>query len=52
MTRSARILPGDMLEAARLVQRYTTDISFQESQEDIEKQDAVVRRIEIIGEAV
>lgn len=52
MTRSARIPLGDKLEAARLVQRYTADISFQEFQEDIEKQDAVVRRIEIIGEAI
>lgn len=52
MTRSARILLGDILEAAELVQRYTADISFEDFEADVEKQDAVARRIEIIGEAV
>lgn len=52
MTRSARILLGDVLEAARLIQRYTVELTFEEFEEDVEKQDAVLRRIEIIGEAV
>ena len=52
MTRAARILLGDILEAAILVQRYTAETSFEEFEADIEKQDAVARRIEIIGEAV
>ena len=52
MTRSARIVLGDILEAAKLVQRYTAEISFEEFRDDVEKQDAVMRRLEIIGEAV
>lgn len=41
MTRSARILLGDILEAAELVQGYTADISFEDFEADVEKQDAV-----------
>jgi len=52
MTRSARIVLGDILEAAKLVQGYTADISFEKFRDDVEKQDAVMRRLEIIGEAV
>ncbi len=52
MTRSARLLLGDIIEAARLVQEYTSGVSFEAFESDTEKQDAVVRRIEIIGEAV
>jgi len=52
MSRSARILLGDILQAARLLQQYTEGISFEDFEEDVEKQDAVARRIEIIGEAV
>ncbi len=52
MTRSTRILLGDILEAAKLTQRYTSQISIEDFLQDIEKQDAVLRRIEIIGEAV
>jgi uncharacterized protein with HEPN domain len=52
MTRSARILLGDILEAAKLIRRYTAGIEFGEFEGDTEKQDAVLRRIEIIGEAV
>jgi uncharacterized protein with HEPN domain len=40
MTRHARILLGDILEAAELVQRYTAEIAFQEFERDTEKQDA------------
>lgn len=52
MTRSVRILLGDILEAAELIQRYTANSSFEEFEDNVEKQDAVLRRIEIIGEAV
>jgi uncharacterized protein with HEPN domain len=52
MTRSARILLEDILEAAELIRRYTAEIVFEEFEGDVEKQDAVLRRIEIIGEAV
>jgi uncharacterized protein with HEPN domain len=52
VTRSSQLLLGDILEAARLAQRYTAGVSMQDFARDIEKQDAVLRRIEIIGEAV
>ncbi len=52
MTRSARILLGDILEATELLERYTVGVSRQEFAGNIEKQDAVARRLEIIGESV
>ncbi len=52
MTRSARILLGDILEAAELLERYTAGLNRQEFAGNIEKQDAVARRLEIIGESV
>lgn len=52
MTRSARILLSDILEATELLEQYTADISFDQFADNVEKQDAVARRIEIIGEAV
>ena len=52
MSRSVRIILGDILRAALLARRYTTDVSIEAFSEDTEKQDAVARRIEIIGEAV
>jgi len=41
----------DILEAARLIARYISDTTEDGFRADIQKQDAVVRRIEIIGEA-
>jgi len=52
LTGSARILLDDILEATELLKQYTADISFQQFADNVEKQDAVARRIEIIGEAV
>lgn len=52
MTRSVQIILGDILRAARLAQEYTSEVSFEDFTVDTEKQDAVARRIEIIGEAV
>jgi len=52
LSRSVRIILGDILRAALLARRYTTDVSIEAFSEDTEKQDAVARRIEIIGEAV
>ena len=52
MTRSASIVLGDILEAAELLQRYTSGLTYDAFALDIEKQDAVCRRLEIIGEAV
>jgi uncharacterized protein with HEPN domain len=41
----------DILEAARLIAAYIKDTPAANFQTDTEKQDAVIRRIEIIGEA-
>lgn len=41
----------DILEAARRIQSYVEGVSEEEFSENLEKQDAVIRRIEIIGEA-
>ena len=52
MTRAVDILLTEILEAVDLVQRYTEDLTYEDFAANIEKQDAVVRRLEIIGEAV
>jgi len=41
----------DILEAARLIASYVQDTTETEFRANTEKQDAVIRRIEIIGEA-
>lgn len=52
MTRAVPLLLGELLEATDLVARYTADLSFDDFAANIEKQDAVVRRLSVIGEAV
>ena len=42
----------DILECINKITEYTSEISEIEFEQNIEKQDAVIRRIEIIGEAV
>jgi uncharacterized protein with HEPN domain len=41
----------DIREACSLIEGYTAGVSSEDFFEDTEKQDAVIRRIEIIGEA-
>jgi len=45
-------LLGDIREAIRRVEAYTRDIGYEEFLRDTKVQDAVVRNLEIIGEAV
>ena len=52
MTRSPRLWLEDIVEAAELLGQYVAGLSFEGFEEDIEKQDAVTRRLEIIGQAV
>lgn len=52
MTRAIHILLGEILEAIELVQRYTEGLSYEAFEANVEKQDSVLRRLEIIGEAV
>jgi uncharacterized protein with HEPN domain len=41
----------DILQAARLAQMYVADKTLEEFSRDLQCQDAVIRRLEIIGEA-
>jgi uncharacterized protein with HEPN domain len=52
MTRGVDILLVEILEAIDLLRRYTNGLRFEDFAHDVEKQDSVVRRLEIIGEAV
>ncbi len=42
----------DILECINKISEYVDDVSESEFENNIEKQDAVIRRVEIIGEAV
>ena len=42
----------DILESIEYIQRFLEGVSQEEFYENVEKQDAVLRRLEIIGEAV
>lgn len=52
MSRSVDVLLDEILVAIDLVRRYTNGLTFDGFVADVEKQDAVFRRLEIIGEAV
>ena len=52
MSRSVDILLGEILMAIDLLRRYTEGMDFESFRMNVEKQDSVVRRLEIIGEAV
>ena len=42
----------DILESIKRINTYTENISFQEFSDDYKSQDAVIRNLEILGEAV
>jgi uncharacterized protein with HEPN domain len=50
--RDERVFLYDILECSVKISDYISDLSELEFERDTEKQDAVIRRIEIIGEAV
>jgi len=52
MNRAVPLLLGELLEAAELAARYTAGLTFDDFAANSEKQDAVVRRLVVIGEAV
>lgn len=51
MTKDLRVFIEHMLESIRLVHTYTAQVSKEEFPSATQVQDAVIRRIEIIGEA-
>jgi len=52
MTRGVEILLGEILDAIALLRDYTEGLDFKAFAGNVEKQDSVIRRLEIIGEAV
>jgi len=52
VSRSVAILFDEILAAIDLLHRYTQGMDFEAFKSNVEKQDAVMRRLEIIGEAV
>lgn len=52
MSRGVDILLGEILEAIDLLRQYTDGLDYDEFAGNVEKQDSVIRRLEIIGEAV
>lgn len=51
MPRSMRVFLEDILEAANRVRAYVVNLSFEEFRSDMKTHDAVIRNLEIIGEA-
>jgi uncharacterized protein with HEPN domain len=49
--RDARVFLGDILEACEKIERYTSAISIEQFRVDEKTGDAVVRNLEVIGEA-
>jgi len=52
MKKAPEILIGHILDSIRQIQKYTEDLTPGDFLANVEKQDAVLRRLEIIGEAV
>ncbi len=52
MSKAGRVFVEHILESISLVESYSSRLSKEEFLESIEKQDAIIRRLEIIGEAV
>ncbi len=52
MNKSPRVFIEHILECIELIENYTANKSIQDFMESVQLQDAVIRRIEIVGEAV
>ncbi|MBI4599619.1 DUF86 domain-containing protein [Candidatus Uhrbacteria bacterium] len=52
MTKDPKVYLEDILQCIEQIEDYTDNSTFSEFDEDIKTQDACLRRIEIIGEAV
>ena len=51
MKRNYDLFLRDILESIEKIEEYLENIKYEEFEENTEKQDAVIRRIELIGEA-
>ena len=52
MTRSVRLVLDDILESISYIEAYVAGMSKEDFDEDTLRQDAVIRRLEMIGQAV
>jgi uncharacterized protein with HEPN domain len=52
MSRDTKLYLTDILDCIDYITQYVTDVSWDEFKNNVEKQDAVLRRLEIMGEAV
>ncbi|HLV02477.1 MAG TPA: DUF86 domain-containing protein [Acidobacteriota bacterium] len=52
MSRDYRVYLDDILEAIAKIERYTADVTYPQFAANDEKVDAVIRNLEVIGEAV
>lgn len=52
MKRDVRVYFDDILESIKLIQKYTANVTEDDFRKSVDIQDAVIRRLEIIGEAV
>ena len=52
MSRGIEVLLSEILDAIALLRDYTAGLDFDAFAANVEKQDSVIRRLEIIGEAV
>ena len=52
MKRDARVYVADILESIAKIEEYTAEIDFSHFLDNSQIQDAILRRLEIIGEAV
>jgi len=52
VSRSPRILLEDILESIMRIEEYLAGVTQSQFASDTEKQDAVIRRLEVIGQAV
>jgi uncharacterized protein with HEPN domain len=51
MPRDYRLYVDDILEAVKRIQNYTRDMNYKSFSSDLKTQDAVIRNLDIIGEA-
>lgn len=52
MKKDPKIYCHDILESIKRIREYVNDMTFEDFTKNMEKQDSVMRRLEIIGEAV
>lgn len=52
MKKNPVVFLDHVLNSIKLLEEYTQSLSFDDFKSDYEKQDAVIRRLEVIGEAV